>query len=103
MSRLGLGTRTRPELEVAVYQSLNSSFCKKSEELIKKLDAFDPEVKEEAFTAIERMRTGEIDFAAEMQNTVSGVPTEGMEKISLLILLIAEIEWNVEQIKSETK
>jgi len=99
MDHLGLGTDTRPGEETVVRQSLESSFAEKREELIGKLDTFAPDIEADVSVLIDRLRTGDIDFAAEAQVAIDGTSTEIMESAGYLTLLLIETEWRVNKIK----
>lgn len=103
MGRLGLGTVSRPEDETVVRQSLESSFAKKREELIRQLDLFDLGIKTDVSVMIERLRTGDIDFAAKAQAAIDGISTEIVEVAGYLTLLLSECEWQADKIKSESR
>ncbi|MDN5848922.1 MAG: hypothetical protein L0H63_04690 [Nitrococcus sp.] len=103
MDRLGLGTETCPEEETVVRQSLECSFAEKREELIRQLDTFDPDIKADVSVLIERLRTGDIDFAAKAQAAIDGIFTEIVKTTGYLTLLLIECEWQADKIKSESR
>lgn len=93
MDRLRLGTETRPQVEIDVRKSLNSSFVDKKEKLTIKLNTFDRETQTNVFEMVEKIRTENIDFVAEAQNAINGLTSEVMGKIVFLRLLLIELEW----------
>jgi len=94
-----LGAETRPEEESIVHRSLESSFTRKREELLSRLDVFDPGLQTDVSELLEYLRTGDIDFAAEAQEAIDGISTEIVETTGYLILLLIEAEW--EETKSK--
>jgi hypothetical protein len=85
------GTETRPEEEVATRRRLESAFAGKNEEMTGQLDAFDPALKTDVSELIAYLRSGEIDFVAEVQDALGGEIGQIREAVDYLTLrLIAE-------------
>ena len=93
MDQRGLGNELRPKQEVFVRQSLSSTIATKSEELTRRLEAFDSDLRTDVSDLIKYLRTGDIDFAAEAASAISGDPTETLEQVDILTLLLIESEW----------
>jgi len=92
MSKKGLGVETRPEEEIAAWRSLEDTFTKKNEELTQLLDAFYSSLQTDVFYLIERLRTGDNDFAADAQHETGGASGKSMEEVAYLTLCLLEKE-----------
>lgn len=92
MDQKWLGNETRPEEEIAARRSLEAAFARKHEELIRRLDAFDPALRSDVSELIEHLRTGEIDFAADAQAAIGGSSSNFAEAAGYLSLLLISAE-----------
>jgi len=101
MDRLELGIETRPGEEVVVRQKLVSSFGEKRQELIGKLNVFDSGIDADVFELVDHLRAGSVDFAAEAQEAFGGASSKITETAMFLTLLLIELEWQADKIKSE--
>ena len=103
MDRLGLGAKTRPEAEILVRRRLETFFAEKREELIRLLGAFDQDTHTEVFELVERLRGGDIDFAAEAQAALGGLSTDIAEATGHLTLHLIELELQTDVITAGSK
>jgi hypothetical protein len=94
MDQKRLGIKTRPEEEIAALRSLEIAFTRKREELMRRLDGFDPVLKTDVSDLIRYLRTGEIDFAGEAQAAIDGAPSDIVETAGFLSLLLIESEFH---------
>lgn len=92
MDQKRLGRETRPEEEIVARRSLEAAFARKYEELTRQLNAFDPTLKSDVSELIEYLRSGEVDFAAEMQAAIDGSPSSMAEEAGYLSLLLISPE-----------
>ena len=93
MEQKGLGNELRPKQEVFVRRSLSSTIATKNEELTRRLEAFDSGLRTDVSDLIKYLRTGDIDFTAEAASAIGGDPTETLEQVGILTLLLIESEW----------
>lgn len=92
MDKKCLGTEARPEEEIVARRSLEAAFALKNEELIRRLDFFDPSVQTAVTDLIEYLRVGNIDFAGEAQAAIDGTSSDIVEATYYLTLLLIEQE-----------
>ena len=93
MEQKGLGNDLRPEQEVFARRNLSSTLTLKNEELTRLLEAFDSDLRTEATDLIKKLRTGEIDLAAEVLSAIGGASTKIVAQVGILNLLLIESEW----------
>ena len=93
MEQKGLGHELRPEQEVFARRNLSSTLTLKNDELTQILKAFDSELRTNVFDLIKKLRSGEIDFAAEVLSAIGGASTEIVAQVGILKLLLIESEW----------
>lgn len=94
MDQKSLGIETRPEEEIATLRSLEIAFTRMSEELMRRIDGFDPVLKIDVSDLIRHLRTGEIDFAGQAQAAIDGTPNDIVERAGFLSLLLIESEFH---------
>lgn len=69
---------------------MEAFFARKYEELTRRLNAFDQALQSDVSELIEHLRTGDVDFAAEAQAAIGGMPNEIVEATGYLSLLLIE-------------
>ena len=95
MEQKGLGNELRPEQEVFARRSLSSTFTTKNEELTRRIEAFDSDLRTDVSDLIKKLRTGDIDFSAEATSAIGGASTKTVEQVGILTMILIESEWQV--------
>ena len=95
MEQKGLGNELRPEQEVFARRSLSSTFTTKNEELTRRIEAFDSDLRTDVSDLIKKLRTGDIDFSAEATSATCGASTKTVEQVGILTMILIESEWQV--------
>ena len=95
MEQKGLGNELRPEQEVFARRSLSSTFTTKNEELTRRIEAFDSDLRADVSDLIKKLRTGDIDFSAEATSAIGGASTKTVEQVGILTMILIESEWQV--------
>ncbi len=93
MEQQGLGNELRPEQEVFARRSLSSTFTTKNEELTRRIEAFDSDLRTDVSDLIKKLRTGDIDFSAEATSVIGGASTKTVEHVGILTMILIESEW----------
>ena len=91
MEQKGLGNELRPEQEVFARRSLSSTFTTKNEELTRRIEAFDSDLRADVSDLIKKLRTGDIDFSS----AIGGASTKTVEQVGILTMILIESEWQV--------
>ena len=92
MDQRHLGIENRPEDEIFARQNLEYAFAEKHEELTRQLTALDPALQSDVHELIDHLRTGGVDFSAEMQAAIGGVSNENAEAVGYVSLLLMSAE-----------
>lgn len=87
-----LGIDIRPREEIACRLRLEGKFTKKYDELNRQLNALDLTMRTDVSKLIDHLRSGKIDFATEVQATMSGAPTNTIEAVRYISLCLIETE-----------
>ena len=95
MEQKGLGNELRPEQEVFARRSLSSTFTTKNEELTRRIEAFNSDLRTDVSDLIKKLRTGDIDFSAEATSAIGGASTKTVEQVGILTMILIESEWQV--------
>lgn len=93
MDQRGLGTETRPKVEIGIRQNLEAEFILKRKELTQCLDVCDDCMQTDISELIKIVRSGDIDFVAEAQAAIEECTSDIMEKMGNIFLYLVASEF----------